>query len=395
MAEHAPRGRRLQPSSGRPSRPSKYCRFRHSKISSRSWCSPRGTGNEFAAADLPDQVHLPPHIAAVQVEPVAMRIDARHRLAEQLAEQNIGERLEDRRRRALEQVADADVQRPSSRRMKLSRIGKAAELHAKSRRRRARFQIAENAGIDLFGRLKKSELCSSRRIEHPHRLPERTRVIHSGSAQAILSATLMRYSRTFRRDTLPKAKITALGCYTPPRVLTNQISRRWSRPTTSGLWSGRASRERHIADPEVATSDLAVEAARCALATARHRRHGPGRHHRLHGDAGHAVPLDRLPGAERLGRARRVGLRPDRGLLRLRLRADDRRAPGGGGNAPQGAGDRRRHHEPDHRLHRPRDLRAVRRRRRRHAAGTSAERTTTVRVHRFPGRGGRLGRAVL
>ncbi len=150
-------------------------------------------------------------------------------------------------------------------------------------------------------------------------------------------------------------------------------------------------RERHIAGPEMATSDMAVEAARCALA-----QRGV--------DAAelntiivctvtpdYVVPLHRVPGAEPPGRAGRLGLRPDRGLLQLRLRADHRRAPGGGRHAPEGAGDRRGYHEPDHRLHRPRHLRAVRRRRRRHAAGTGGGRRG-FRLHRFSGRSGRLGR---
>ena len=63
-----------------------------------------------------------------------------------------------------------------------------------------------------------------------------------------------------------RAKISALGCYTPPRLLTNtdleklvETSHEWIMERTGIL-------ERHIAEPEMATSDLAVEAAREALA---------------------------------------------------------------------------------------------------------------------------------
>src|ERR1043165_10069282 len=65
--------------------------------------------------------------------------------------------------------------------------------------------------------------------------------------------------------TLPKAKITALGCYTPPRVLTNQDLEKMVETSDEWITSRTGIRERHIASPEIATSDMAIEAARCAL----------------------------------------------------------------------------------------------------------------------------------
>jgi len=65
---------------------------------------------------------------------------------------------------------------------------------------------------------------------------------------------------------LPKAKITALGCYTPPRVLTNQDLEKLVQTNDAWIMERVGIRERHIADPEMATSDLAVRAAQCALA---------------------------------------------------------------------------------------------------------------------------------
>ena len=65
---------------------------------------------------------------------------------------------------------------------------------------------------------------------------------------------------------MPKAKITALGCYTPPRVLTNQDLEKLVDTNDEWIRTRTGIRERHIAGPEMATSDLAVEAARCALA---------------------------------------------------------------------------------------------------------------------------------
>jgi 3-oxoacyl-[acyl-carrier-protein] synthase-3 len=65
--------------------------------------------------------------------------------------------------------------------------------------------------------------------------------------------------------TLPKAKITALGCYVPPKVLTNQDLEKLVDTNDQWIMERVGIRERHIADPEIATSDMAVEAARCAL----------------------------------------------------------------------------------------------------------------------------------
>lgn len=64
---------------------------------------------------------------------------------------------------------------------------------------------------------------------------------------------------------MPKAKISALGCYVPPRVLTNFDLEKMVDTTNEWILERTGISERRIADPEVATSDLAVEAARQAL----------------------------------------------------------------------------------------------------------------------------------
>src|SRR4051794_16396180 len=64
---------------------------------------------------------------------------------------------------------------------------------------------------------------------------------------------------------MPKAKITALGCYTPPRVLTNSDLEKLVATSNEWILERTGICERHIADPDVATSDLAAEAARAAL----------------------------------------------------------------------------------------------------------------------------------
>jgi 3-oxoacyl-[acyl-carrier-protein] synthase-3 len=65
---------------------------------------------------------------------------------------------------------------------------------------------------------------------------------------------------------LLRAKISALGCYTPPRVLTNYDLEKMVQTTNDWILERTGIRERHIADPDIATSDMAVEAARIALA---------------------------------------------------------------------------------------------------------------------------------
>jgi 3-oxoacyl-[acyl-carrier-protein] synthase-3 len=65
---------------------------------------------------------------------------------------------------------------------------------------------------------------------------------------------------------VPRAKISALGCYVPPRVLTNFDLEKMVETSNEWILERTGIRERHIAAPEVATSDMAVEAAQAALA---------------------------------------------------------------------------------------------------------------------------------
>jgi 3-oxoacyl-[acyl-carrier-protein] synthase-3 len=65
---------------------------------------------------------------------------------------------------------------------------------------------------------------------------------------------------------VPRAKISAVGCYVPPRVLTNFDLEKMVETNNQWILDRTGISERHIAAPEVATSDLAVEAAKEALA---------------------------------------------------------------------------------------------------------------------------------
>jgi 3-oxoacyl-[acyl-carrier-protein] synthase-3 len=67
---------------------------------------------------------------------------------------------------------------------------------------------------------------------------------------------------------LPGAKITALGCHVPPGVLTNSDLEKLVDTSNEWILERVGIVERHIAAPEVATSDMAVEAA-CAALTQR------------------------------------------------------------------------------------------------------------------------------
>ena len=63
-----------------------------------------------------------------------------------------------------------------------------------------------------------------------------------------------------------RAKISALGTYVPPRLLTNADLEKMVDTTNEWIMSRVGIRERHIVEKGVATSDLAVEAAKRALA---------------------------------------------------------------------------------------------------------------------------------
>jgi 3-oxoacyl-[acyl-carrier-protein] synthase-3 len=62
-----------------------------------------------------------------------------------------------------------------------------------------------------------------------------------------------------------KVKISALGCYVPPNVITNADLEKMVETSDEWIRTRTGISERHVADPDVATSDLATAAARIAL----------------------------------------------------------------------------------------------------------------------------------
>ena len=65
---------------------------------------------------------------------------------------------------------------------------------------------------------------------------------------------------------LHRVKISALGTYVPPRLLTNADLEKMVDTNNEWIMSRVGIRERHLVDKGVGTSDLAAEAARAALA---------------------------------------------------------------------------------------------------------------------------------
>ncbi len=64
---------------------------------------------------------------------------------------------------------------------------------------------------------------------------------------------------------LVRAKISALGTYVPPRLLTNADLEKMVETSNEWIIERTGIRQRHIVDKGVATSDLAIEAAKKAL----------------------------------------------------------------------------------------------------------------------------------
>jgi 3-oxoacyl-[acyl-carrier-protein] synthase-3 len=84
--------------------------------------------------------------------------------------------------------------------------------------------------------------------------------LHIPSEDPILSLTLKPRSAV-------RAKISALGTYVPPRVLTNADLEKMVETNDQWIVERTGIRERHLVDKGIGTSDLAVEAARRCLAS--------------------------------------------------------------------------------------------------------------------------------
>ncbi len=73
-------------------------------------------------------------------------------------------------------------------------------------------------------------------------------------------------SLSLKPRSLVRAKISSIGAYVPPRLLTNADLEKMVATSDKWITERTGIRERHIVEPGTGTSDLAVEAARVCLA---------------------------------------------------------------------------------------------------------------------------------
>ena len=190
------------------------------------------------------------------------------------------------------------------------------------------------------GRLSRSHTARPRR-DHP-RLP----VSRADPAEKGLDPVVIPSPR------MPcLARISSLATYVPPRVLTNADLERMVDTSDEWILQRTGIRERHIVDPGVATSDLAVEAARKAI-----ERAGLTPDYIDFISSGRPPRTCCFPAPRFSSRAprrqSRVGLRPVRRVFPGHLRAAHSGADGVGGWKQACARHRRRCDVEHHRLHR-------------------------------------------
>jgi 3-oxoacyl-[acyl-carrier-protein] synthase-3 len=82
-----------------------------------------------------------------------------------------------------------------------------------------------------------------------------------------LSRRSIALSLTLKPRTAVRAKISAIGTYVPPRLLTNADLEKMVETNDQWIMERTGIRERHLVDKGVGTSDLAAEAARRCLAS--------------------------------------------------------------------------------------------------------------------------------
>jgi 3-oxoacyl-[acyl-carrier-protein] synthase III len=97
-------------------------------------------------------------------------------------------------------------------------------------------------------------------------LPPDTLPFLFSSFKIINSLNIAYASQEISLSQLQRVKISALGIYVPPRLLTNADLEKLVDTNDQWIMERVGIRERHLVDKGVATSDLAVEAAKRALA---------------------------------------------------------------------------------------------------------------------------------
>ena len=135
-----------------------------------------------------------------------------------------------------------------------------------------------------------------------------------------------------------RAKITALGTYVPPDVLTNQDLEKMVETNDQWIMERTGIRERHVLAKGLGVSDICAEAAKKCLAA---RGIGPDELEVI--IVGTVTPDMMYPTTaclvqNKIGAQGRVGFRCLRGLLGICLCAAGGREDGGERRAQQGAG---------------------------------------------------------
>src|SRR5438045_4168601 len=88
-----------------------------------------GSGDKFAAAHLPDQVHVTTHVAPVQVQTITMRVCTRDWPSKQFSQQDISQRFHHRCWSSLEQVCNPHVNAIGGQADEAVCVRKGAEFH--------------------------------------------------------------------------------------------------------------------------------------------------------------------------------------------------------------------------------------------------------------------------
>ena len=204
------------------------------------------------APRLPDEVDLPPHVLPIKVKPVSMRVLRGRRLAVEFAQQDVRERFGYRRRRDLQQVGNANPDRAALEAHVAVRIRKSLVFDLNGGCGRARPDLAVNAPEDFAGRFEE----------------ERALNIHRREKMTLYLTAIDHNKRllNFLSMAATKPVISAVGCYVPPGVLTNSDLEKMVQTDNEWIIDRTGISERHIAAPDVATSDLATCAAKAVLA---------------------------------------------------------------------------------------------------------------------------------
>ncbi len=165
MAKHSPRRLTAPSQPGPPHQAIEELHIQALEQLLQIMVPPLWAGDEFASPNQPYQVCLPADVPAVQVEAIAVRVEARDLLAVEFTEQNERQRFGNRRGRAGQQIGNAHPQTAFLETDEAVYVGEAAKLHADFRHRRAWLQLAKHARINLFRSFEEKRCLKTFRLQ--------------------------------------------------------------------------------------------------------------------------------------------------------------------------------------------------------------------------------------